>query len=389
MNILFVLPYVPSRIRIRPFNFIKELSERHSVYVVCQSDSSETGLDDEIMKYAKDICVIKQSKFKGYLQALLATLTPIPGGMAFCMSRKMKNAIGYTMENMIFDVIHLEHLRAVSFLPKSNQTPVLFDDVDCLTDLFMQMAKIKKNPFAKITNFIEAVKLRFYEPRTIKRFRKTIITSVREKRKLKSFNDKLVIDVIGNGVDSEYFKPAGRHKYPHRIVFNGKMSYAPNANAVIWFANNVFPLIKQRVPDAEFVIVGSKPSSAVKALAKTEGITVTGFVEDLRPYLDESSVAVVPMRIAVGVQNKLLEDLAMGLPVVTTSISSPGQNVPGVFVADSPEEMADTICELFEDDTLRKEEGAAAREFVKEKCSWSAMTTKLETIYGKLTGKDK
>ncbi|MGI6296551.1 MAG: glycosyltransferase [Armatimonadota bacterium] len=382
MRILFIAPYVPSRIRVRPFHFIKELAQRHDIHVAALGENKKAGFD-ELAEVVKQFHIVPHSKLRGMTQSLMALPTPTPLCAAYCWSPAMQAYLRKLTAAEKFDVVHIEHLRAAHFAGVCGQTPIVFDSVDCLTGLFGQMRFSKRNPVSRLLMVEEHFKLKRYEPRVLSSFQKVVITSDSECSELKSLGPSLTIEVVPNGVDTEYFAPMGSEKSPHRIVFSGKMGYYPNAEAATWFATNVFPAVKTRYSDAEFVIVGSDPPSDILRLQENPGITVTGFVDDIRPYLDSSTLAVVPMRVAVGVQNKILEAMAMALPVVTTSISTRplGAGCPGVVQADGISDMIDEVIKLLDHQKSAQETGKAGRDKVVRDFSWKSSVTKLEQAY--------
>lgn len=388
MRILFISPYVPNRIRVRPFSIIRELAKRHEVHVVAlgEGEGTKAGGIDEMVECVADFRVVPHSKLRGYAQSLLALPTPHPMCSAFCWSGDMRAAVDEAVSAKDFDLIHVEHLRAAHFAPCGHPAPVVFDSVDCLTGLFSQMAESKRNPVGKLVMAEEAWKLRRYEPRMLGRFDRVIITSESEKSELASLDSGLRVDVVPNGVDTDYFAPQGARKHPHRIVFSGKMGYHPNANAAQWFANNVMPGLRRLHSDVEFVIVGSGPPPEVLRLAETPGVTVTGYVDDIRPHLDSAAVAVVPMQVAVGVQNKALEAMAMGIPVVASPVAVRpfGSGCPGIIEAESANEVADAVACLLGDPASAAEMGARARDEVIRNFSWQSSVEKLEAIYEEL-----
>lgn len=385
MKILFIAPYVPSRIRVRPFQIIKELALRHEVYVLAlgEGDNTETQCVQELSRMVNDFRIVPHPNIKGYAQALASLPTPVPMCAAFCKSSHMKQAVQYAMQGVKFDLVHIEHLRAAHFASSCGNLPVVFDAVDCLTGLFGQMARAKRNPIGKFVMMEEAWKLRRYEPRMLARFDRTVLTSESERDELTSMNPNLRIDVLPNGVDTDYFAPKNEVKIPHRIVFSGKMGFHPNAQAALWFAHNVFKSIREKYADAEFVIVGSDPPADVKQLAEIPGITVTGYVEDIRPYLALSCVAVVPMQVAVGIQNKVLEAMAMGIAVVATPIATRafGRNCPGIIEAPDAEKTIKEVSRLFCDPESAAKIGEAGRKEVVSNFSWHSNVQTLEMIY--------
>jgi len=388
MNILFIAPYVPSRIRVRPFHIIKELARRHSVHVIAlgESDQTDTHGVDEVTDMAESFQVVPHSKLRGYRQSAFALLRPEPMCTAFCRSSEMRRAVAEAMARHSFDVVHIEHLRASHFADGITGAPVLFDSVDCLAGLFGQMARTRKSPLARLLMAEESWKLRRYEPRTLKRFGRVIITSESERDTLLGLDPELRIDVIPNGVDTRYFAPQGVDRFPRRVVFSGKMSYRPNSQAALWFAENAFPALRSKWDDAEFVVVGSGPPPEISELASRPGITVTGEVTDIRPYLDSAAVAVAPMRSAVGMQNKVLEAMAMGLPVVASPLAarSIGSATSGVIEADTPDEVTEAVAGLFDDPDRAAQIGRQGRELAEQAFSWRSSVDRLEAIYEEL-----
>jgi glycosyltransferase involved in cell wall biosynthesis len=248
------------------------------------------------------------------------------------------------------------------------------------------MAKRKKNPIGKLVMLEESWKLKRYEPKMMQKFDKIVITSDSERDEVLLLDASLPVEVIPNGVDVEYFAPSSVQKHQGRIVFSGKMSYEPNAEAVIWFATNVFPVLKSRNPSVEFLVVGSNPPQQVKELADTQGISVTGYVDDIRPYLESSVVAVVPMQIAVGIQNKILEAMALELPVVATPIATRpfGPGFSGIIEAETADETAEEVLRLLNNPQAAADIGRKGREEVLRDFSWQRSVNELEKIYEEL-----
>ncbi|MFQ3549463.1 MAG: glycosyltransferase [Armatimonadota bacterium] len=393
MNILFIAPYVPSRIRVRPYHFLKELAKKHKLYVVVLAEPGGKVFEgtDEIKELSEDFRIIPHNKLMAIYNALKSLPTKKPMCVGYCQSSIMQENISKAIAGIPIDIIHIEHLRASNYSPQYFRAPIVFDSVDCLTSLFSQMCKMKKNPISKFVNLEETYKLKKYEPEIINKFNRTIITSEQDKKALLELDSKLKIDVVPNGVDTEYFKPKNIKKIPTRIIFSGKMGYAPNIQAAKWFANNVFPILKDKWQNTEFIIAGSNPNKDIIKLGEIQGITITGYVDDLRPYLESSIVAVAPMMTAVGVQNKILESMSIGLPVITTQIASKplGDGCEGLIVLDNPKEIADEISNIIQNPQLSIEKGKIAREYVIKNFSWEASVEKLEKIYYELVEERK
>jgi glycosyltransferase involved in cell wall biosynthesis len=188
--------------------------------------------------------------------------------------------------------------------------------------------------------------------------------------------------VIPTGVDVEYFRANGAREEPHTLVFTGSMDWLPNDDAVKYFVGDVLPLVRREVPDARFWAVGRRPLPALRALA-SEAVTVTGTVDDIRPFLDRCAVCVVPLRSGSGTRIKIFEAMAMGKSVVSTTLGAEGLPVThgqDILLADSPEEFARAIVALLRDPARRRRLGAAARALVERNHSWAAVGTEFEAI---------
>jgi hypothetical protein len=194
------------------------------------------------------------------------------------------------------------------------------------------------------------------------------------------------ISVIPNGVDLEYFQSsrrAGPGYIPNRLVFTGNMSYRPNVDAVQHFAAEVLPRIRREIPDVQLCIVGMDPSAAVRRLADGDRVVVTGRVDDVRPYFDSAAVAIAPLRVARGLQNKVLEAMAMRVPVVASPAAFAGISaVAGrdLVVASQPEEFSNAVVTLLRDPAARERFAAAGRSCVETNHNWSQLLERLEDL---------
>jgi sugar transferase (PEP-CTERM/EpsH1 system associated) len=227
------------------------------------------------------------------------------------------------------------------------------------------------------------------ERRTAKAFSHSLVCTLTEKRDFERLIPGAPVDVLPNGVDLERFRSRHIPKQAGTMIFTGVMNYFPNVDGVQWFCESVLPLIRGRVPHATFIICGTSPTAAVRRLAKRPGVIVTGAVPDVRPYLDAAEICVVPLRIARGIQNKLLEGLAMGLPCISSRCSWGGTVIDegeGILVADDPAEFAKHAINLLQDDQYRELMGRKARAVVEEKYTWDDQLQRLDLIIRRMTG---
>jgi glycosyltransferase involved in cell wall biosynthesis len=194
--------------------------------------------------------------------------------------------------------------------------------------------------------------------------------------------------VLRNGVDLEYFHPRPDKAESAHLVFTGVMDYYPNVDGCVHFVHEVFPLIRAQVPDCRFTIVGSRPTAQIQQLAEVEGVSVTGFVDDVRTYLESATISVAPLRIARGIQNKVLEAMSSGLPVVGTTSATQGvegQAGRDFLLADSVEDQAAAILGLLHDPAEAQALGQRARQFVEQNYAWAETLKPLDGILDQLS----
>jgi glycosyltransferase involved in cell wall biosynthesis len=284
-----------------------------------------------------------------------------------------------------FDIAHVEHLRAAHFAPTLGRLPRVFDAVDCITALQRQMMARAESPVRRLLAWEEWSKLRRFEPCAYRPFDRLTVTSDFDASELCQLSRELPpLSVIPNGVDLTYFQPSEEPPRPDVLVFSGKMSYKANEDAALYLAREIFPKVVARRPSAQLWIVGSSPTAEVQALA-TGNVRVTGFVEDLRPFLSQAALAVCPMRIGVGIQNKALEAMAMARPVVCSPIAARAlggaEKTGAVRVAEDASAFADECVALLERPEAALQAGRAARRYVETRHPWRGAAERFVGLY--------
>jgi glycosyltransferase involved in cell wall biosynthesis len=231
---------------------------------------------------------------------------------------------------------------------------------------------------------IELRRTRAYEVRVLHRFDRVAVTSPVDARALQALASGSDVAVVPNGVDTDRFRPVPGPREPTTLVFWGKMSYHANVTAVLHFVHEIFPRVRALRGDVRLRIVGSDPPRAVRALARDPAVSVTGYVEDLPVAVGQATIAICPVTVKVGIQNKVLEALALGLPVVATPAGVEGLAVrPGrdLVVADQPAKFADEVCRLLADAALRERLGQSGRDFVTDHHQWATAAEQVEALY--------
>jgi glycosyltransferase involved in cell wall biosynthesis len=261
----------------------------------------------------------------------------------------------------------------------------VFDAVDCLSLLEARRRRVTKNPFLKVFSWWEEKKFRLAERRAARLFNRVAISSAVD-RDAYPVPDGLRenIHIVPNGVDLEYFRfrefPAQRNL----VVFCAKLDYFPNEDAALYFSRRVWPLLRARRPELRFDIVGSRPPRSVRRLDGKDNVRVIASVPDVRPYLGCAWVALCPIRIRAGMQNKMLEAMAMGVPLVATSVCCPGLEIEAgkhLLVAHGPGEFASAIELLLDHETVREKLIHTARAFVERHHNWARSVAALSDCY--------
>jgi sugar transferase (PEP-CTERM/EpsH1 system associated) len=283
-----------------------------------------------------------------------------------------------------FDVV-LASCSSMAAYAMAVRAPRVVDLVDADSAKWAAYARFTAPP-RRWLYALEARRLRVYEKLLAHRFGRILVTTEREARWLDA--DGGPVEVVPNGIDCESWSPGGSAlaDRPPTVVFTGQMDYYPNVDAATWFARRVVPQLAARIADVRFVIVGRRPVEAVRRLKSQAAVTVTGEVPDVRPYLERATVFVAPLRIARGVQNKVLEAMACGVPVVMSSeVASGLEGVSLVagddyLVADTAESFRDAVGRLLQERDVAQRMAASARDRVERHCGWDLALDRLETV---------
>jgi sugar transferase (PEP-CTERM/EpsH1 system associated) len=389
MRILFATPYVPSRIRVRPFNLIKSLATRHEITLVSLVvDDYERAMVRDIEEYCASIDLIPLSKWQAYARCLLALPTLEPLRVAFYRTPAFAQRIKEVIRREKIDVVHGELIKVAPALRSvlaDGNIPALFDSVDCISWFLQQQMETEHNLLKKAFVFSELLKMRRYESNALVDFDRVIITSAIDRDRLQQLMCRsTAVEVVSNCVDTDYFTPWHEQRKADSLVFCAKLDYFPNVQAILHFCKNSLPLVWQQRPQVRLTIVGNNPPEAVLALAADERITVTGYVPDTRPYLGTGSIALAPLMVAAGTQFKVLEALAMAVPTVTTPRCAHALGLEDgvhLLVAEEPREFAEAILKLLHDPAFGGQMGTAGRHFIIEHFSWANAAAKLEMLY--------
>ncbi len=395
MRILFltqICPYPPTNGgAIKTYNILKHLGARHEVELLLfVRGSREVESLVHLGEYCSSIdsCTMTRSAFIDLLHAARSTIT----GRSFIISRdwrpEMKSRVLDHLRRKP-DLIYVDHLQMLQYVPRSVSCPILLDEHNVEWRIVERFAEFDASPLRRRFAAMEWPKLRRFELDACRSARAVVTVTEHDRAILQEHGvsaEKLTALPIG--VDTSYFTPLPRSRDSQRILTFGTMSWPPNIDAVQWFHREVYPYIRRRVPQAGFTIVGANPPPVIRQLPESDpSVTVTGYVDDIREASLGAAVFVVPLRIGSGMRVKILDAMAMAIPVVSTSVGCEGISVhPGrdIVVADDPQAFADGVVSLLKDRARCAEIGSAGRRLVEAEYSWPAILTRLDDLLSRI-----
>jgi len=391
MNVLFVchrFPFPPKRGgKIRPFNIIRHLhSAGHAVTVASLARSDEEAEEGRGLEaYCEEYLLGRVREPAQTLRMVGRLATTSPSSMGYFYSAELAARIRQKLSERKFDLIFV-HCSSVAPYVASVDGPVkMLDFGDMDSEKWLTYARFRKFPLSA-GYWLEGRKLQRAEKRLARQFDMCTCTTRAEYETLESFATGVPADWFPNGVDAEFFTPDDTPYDPNLICFVGRMDYYPNQKAVRDFCRDVLPTIQAARPGVRLVVVGADPTAQIRQLSELPGVDVTGSVPDVRPWVRKAALTVAPLSIARGTQNKILESMAMGVPVVTTPLAAEGVDVvPGehLLASQTDEEFAELTLRLLNDQDYRKKLADAGRRRVLERHDWANSMRRLDEILHK------
>lgn len=368
------VPFPPDKgDRIRNWHVLRQLVRRGPVWLGCLADEPvPPETERELKAVCERVAIVPVTGNRG-LRSMLSLLKGHSASEGAFVERGLKQIIRDWRNETPFHaaVISASSLAPYLRMPELDGTTKVVDLVDVDSQKWSDFAA-KTNGPRRMLYRLESKRVQKLERELWQSTKAVAVVSRAEADVFDSFTAPGAATVAANGVDLDYFATADAATGSH-CVFVGAMDYLPNVDAAVWFARDVWPAIRAKVPEAEFQIVGRKPTAEVERLAELPGVKLIGQVPDVRPFVAEAAVVVVPLRLARGIQNKVLEALAMGKAVVAAPPALAAlRTVPGrdLLSATTPAEWAEAVCGLFADPERRKALGQAARKFVEDHHHW-------------------
>ncbi len=388
LKILFVanrFPYPPFRgDKLKIFNLTKRLSEKHDLYLVTfYEQRSELQYFKDIEPFFKEIELVYLPKWRSVLNGVFALFTKTPLQVLYFKSAKMQKMVDFAVKQYKIEVVHTQHLRMSQYTKKLS-IPKILDLPDAFSLYFKRRNETERPLINRLIDKIEIGRLVEAE-KVVKQYDKTLVCSAEDKAYLEKLHKTDNIDILLNGVDLSTFNVGAGHDYSHNhtVLFTGNMDYAPNVDAVQYFAKEMWPEILASYPKSKFIIAGQRPVDAVKKLAN-KSIEVTGFVPNIQDMYKTASVVIAPLRFGAGTQNKVLEAMAMGVPTICTNIGFEGLQIKsgeGVILSKDKKSFVANVIAMLQSEDNRREVGLKGLEIAKNRFSWDSIATTLSNYF--------
>ena len=388
MNILYLchrFPFPPKRGgKIRPFNMIRHLTASGHAVTVCSLARSEAEAEDGsgIAPHCAKFEMGRVSEPVQFARMVARLPLTTPSSMGYFYSPELAAKVNALLKSQHWDLIFVHCSSVAQYVEHVTGIPKILDFGDMDSQKWLEYAHYKPFPLS-LGYTLEGKKMLAAEKRLARRFDLCTATTRAEWQTLQDYGTGAATDWFPNGVDASFFCPTDGAYDADTISFIGRMDYYPNQECMSRFCKDVWPLLKQRRAGMKLLIVGADPSPEMRALGQIPGLTVTGSVPDVRPFIRGSALMVAPLAIARGTQNKILEAMAMGVPVVTSSAAAGGVDAEAeqhFLVADSAADIASAVLRLVEQPAERARLAHAGRERMLSHHAWPRSMLRLDGI---------
>jgi sugar transferase (PEP-CTERM/EpsH1 system associated) len=404
MNILFLSTRSPypliSGHSLRTYHILKGAAQKHNVTLVTFIQLPMHELKEENLKHLRSFCKavypfkipmdFSRSKYATGLFMNLFSSKPF-------VAKKynvpeVRDKIREILKTENIDLVHVDMLPLAVYINEFEKLPKILVNHNVESVRLFRWFQTEPNPVKKAYLGIQYPKLKAFERTAMEKFDCCVVVSEKDRELLREMGVKNNLAVVPNGTDTSFFKPMGRKKIDNSVLWLGHMDVHTNKDAVLYFWREIFPLLEKQYPEVRMTFVGSAPPKEIADAANKNGnIKVTGFVDDVRPYMDEAAVMVVPLRIGSGTRLKILDAMAMGKAIVSTSVGCEGLQVSdneNILISDTPKDFVQKVIKLLQDDSLRFKIEKNARKGA-ENYAWALIVNKQDGVYQSVIKRSK
>lgn len=388
MKLVFVanrIPYPPFRgDKLKIFNLAQCLSPDHELHLITFYETAlELTYEKELKNIFTSVTLIPLTKWRCLLNTVLSFFIPgTPFQVGYFRSHLFRKILHLKLTQINPHGIHVQHLRMAQQIPATYRHIALLDLPDSISLYYERRAKNTQFLPIKMALSWETQRLKKYEHRILSKFPKVLCCSSEDGEHLQQLHPNIKIGILENGVDIHTYYPRKNTQIlPLKLLFTGNMNYAPNVDAVQYFADEIFPSIHAKFPEVVFEIAGQKPVPQVLALANRHGISVTGFIPNLADAYASATVVVAPLRFGAGTQNKVLEALSMNIPVICTPIGFHGIGLThgeGIWCEHDTSNFIFRIHQILSDTQTHKDLATEAGEKIRTRFNWNSIAKQLE-----------
>jgi len=386
MKLFVILSRVPYPLekgdKLRAFNQIKQLSKKHQIVLFALNDQElDTKAVDELKKYCVGLSIITFSKSTVFFNLFRSFFNGLPFQVGYFYFSKAQKKIDELIAKHKPDHIYCQLIRTTEYVKKYKNIPKTLDYMDVFSK-GMERRKKTSSFFLKPIISLEYKRLLKYENRVFDLFNnKTIISKQDQSFIPHDKRDEII--VIPNGVDTDYFVPKINSKKEYELIFNGNMNYPPNVESVEFLVKEILPLVWNKMPNVKLLISGATPNAKVMAL-KSDKVIVSGWVDDIRENFAKSKILVAPMQISIGLQNKLLEAMAMQIPCITSVLANNALGAKPddeILVAQNVNEYAQHIVDLLQNENKANKLALNGYKFATANFNWEKTTSRLSNLF--------
>jgi len=389
LKILFIanrFPYPPFRgDKLKIYNLSKRLAEKNEIHLITFTEQkSDLQYLDKLNPIFKRMEIVHLPKLQSLFYSAIGLFQKLPLQVQYFKSRDFSARLKQLLSEEKYDAIHVQHIRMAQYAIAYKQYFRILDLPDAFSLYWQRRKEVPRSFLSKWLDNIESKRVINYEKYVLNEFDLNLVCSGEDQEFLIQTHKVGNIELLPNGVDTQQFKPS-KHDYSHNetLLFTGNMDYDPNVDAVLYFVDEILPIILKSFPKVKFLIAGQRPIDKVRELDNGNNILVTGFIPDLSETYNSASVVVAPLRFGAGTQNKVLEAMSMGIPVVCSNIGFEGLGIDdgqGAFMRLGASDFADQVVTLLSNEVLRENTGKKGIEVIQKSFTWETIAERLSSF---------